>query len=82
MAREARAGDMVNPFAMGWLEASNLYPAAMGWLSHLTDDTLGSFRVVMALVGAITVLATWRPGGWGGWSSDRKRLWWVPWFWL
>lgn len=62
MARDARSGEMANPFATGWFEVPNLYPAAMGWLSHLTGDSLGGFRVLMALIGGVTVLATWRLG--------------------
>ena len=62
MAREARSGDMANPFATGWLEVPNLYPAVMGWLSHLTGDGLDSYRLVMAVIGSVTVLATWRLG--------------------
>jgi hypothetical protein len=62
MAREARSGSMQNPFATGWLEVPNLYPAVMGWLAPITGDTLGGLRVTMAVIGAVTVVATWRFG--------------------
>ena len=62
MAREARAGVMTNPFASGWFEVPNLYPAVMGWLSPVTGDTLGGLRMLMALIGTVTVVATWRLG--------------------
>jgi hypothetical protein len=62
MAREARAGVMMNPFATGWYEVPNLYPAVMGWLSPITGDSLAGLRVTMAVIGTVTVVATWRLG--------------------
>ena len=62
MARDARNGVMFNPFGTGWLEVPTLYPAVMGWISHLTSDTVAGYRVLTPLLGAITVIATWRFG--------------------
>jgi len=62
MAVNAREGTLANPFATGWLEVPHLYPAAQGWLTHLTSDGIVGHRVLGAAVGTIGVLATWRFG--------------------
>ncbi|HUG64313.1 MAG TPA: glycosyltransferase family 39 protein [Gaiellaceae bacterium] len=58
----ARTGNMTNPFTTGWFGIPNLYPAAGGWLAHLTGADLVGHRALGALVGTVGVIATWRYG--------------------
>ena len=60
MAGEARSGAMVNPFATGWVEIPNLYPAVTGYLTWLTGTSIAGYRAHSALVGTLAVVATWR----------------------
>ncbi|HMS89173.1 MAG TPA: glycosyltransferase family 39 protein [Acidimicrobiales bacterium] len=61
-ARMARQGDLPNPYGTAVWGIPRLYLAVQGVVSRPFADQYQSYRLVGALIGAATVLATWRAG--------------------
>lgn len=61
-ARLARQGDLPNPYGTALWGVPRLYLAVQGLTSRPFADHYASYRLVAALVGAATVVATWRAG--------------------
>ena len=61
-ARMARQGDLPNPYGTAGWGIPRLYLAVQGVVSRPFADQYQSYRLVGALIGAATVLATWRAG--------------------
>ncbi len=61
-ARLARQGDLPNPYGTALWGVPRLYLAVQGVTSRPFADHYASYRLVAGLVGAATVVATWRAG--------------------
>jgi hypothetical protein len=61
-SRAARHGDLPNPYGSAVWGVPRLYLAVQGVVSRPFADQYPSYRLVGALIGAATVLVTWRAG--------------------
>jgi len=61
-ARQAREGNLPNPFQTSFFAVPDLYVAVEGWLSRPFSDQFASYRIVSAIAGIAAVYATWRLG--------------------
>lgn len=61
-ARQARTGDLANPYDTSFFSVPELYRAWQGIVARPFTDSIGSYRILGALVGAATVFLAWRIG--------------------
>ena len=60
--REARRGRLPNPYGTSFMSVPDLYRAWQGIVSRPFADTIASYRLLGAVLGAVCVFTTWRVG--------------------